>query len=158
MKGRKSLKRTIACFQRSYFKSTQQQATKTELLQEQLIGELPTQGILLPKGSPFSTAILGEPLPLGLKIPHLPDYDSTCHQQDLFLLSEAGYCKIFRTTLSGRALTWFNQLPAGTIEGFQQMAGRFLSHFSINKRNPKTAHDLFNCTHQEGKSLRDYIR
>ncbi|KAL0446565.1 UNVERIFIED_CONTAM: hypothetical protein Slati_1784400 [Sesamum latifolium] len=105
------------------------------------------------KRSPFSMQILAEALPQGIRIPGLTDYDGTGDPEDhldkflakadLLDMSDAGYCKIFRTTLSGRAMAWFNQLAAHTIESFEQLSQRFLHHFSINKRYPKTVSYLF---------------
>ncbi|KAL0313588.1 UNVERIFIED_CONTAM: hypothetical protein Sradi_5758100 [Sesamum radiatum] len=73
-------------------------------------------------------------------------------------MSDAGYCKIFRITLSGKAMAWFNQLPTHIIENFKQLSQRFLHHFSINKRYSKTASYLFTIIQQEQESLRDYVQ
>ncbi|KAL0390737.1 UNVERIFIED_CONTAM: hypothetical protein Scaly_0430800 [Sesamum calycinum] len=106
-----------------------------------------------PRRSPFSTAILAEALPASVKVSNLSEYDGTGDPQehldkfyakiDWYDLSDAAYCKVFRTTLSKRALAWFNQLPAGTISSLEQLIQRFLHHFSMNKRVPKTAAFLF---------------
>ncbi|KAL0284974.1 UNVERIFIED_CONTAM: hypothetical protein Sangu_2798700 [Sesamum angustifolium] len=100
-----------------------------------------------PRRSPFSTAILAEALPAGVKVSNLSEYDGTGDPQehldkfyakiDWYDLSDAAYCKVFRTTLSKRALAWFNQLPAGTISSLEQLTQRFLHHFSMNKRFQK---------------------
>ncbi|KAL0337789.1 UNVERIFIED_CONTAM: hypothetical protein Scaly_2054000 [Sesamum calycinum] len=67
-------------------------------------------------------------------------------------------CKIFRTTLSGKVMAWFNQLLTHTIENFEQLSQYFLHHFSINKRYPKKASFLFTIVQQEQESLRDYVQ
>ncbi|KAL0433426.1 UNVERIFIED_CONTAM: hypothetical protein Slati_2676900 [Sesamum latifolium] len=118
--------------------------------------------------SPFSMQILAEALPQGIRIPTLTDYDGTGDPEDhldkflakanLLDMSDVGYYKIFCTTLSGRAMVWFNQLPAHTIENFEQLSQRFLHHFSINKKYPKTASYLFTVVQQEQESLRDYVQ
>ncbi|KAL0284073.1 UNVERIFIED_CONTAM: hypothetical protein Sangu_2846600 [Sesamum angustifolium] len=77
---------------------------------------------------------------------------------DWYDLSDAAYCKVFRTTLSKRALAWFNQLPAGTISSLEQLTQRFLHHFSMNKRVPKTAAFLFTIRQRENEPLRDYMQ
>ncbi|KAI3450366.1 hypothetical protein Pfo_007031 [Paulownia fortunei] len=92
--------------------------------------------VLPPKRSPFLPTILAESLPLGVKITNLSEYDGTEDPQehldrffakaDLYDLSDAAYCKIFRTTLTKRALSWFNQLPGGTITSFEQLIQCFL--------------------------------
>ncbi|KAL0364157.1 UNVERIFIED_CONTAM: hypothetical protein Sangu_0513300 [Sesamum angustifolium] len=77
---------------------------------------------------------------------------------NLLDISNAAYCKIFRTTLAGKAMTWFNQPPSGTIGSFEQLYQRFLHHFAINKRYPKTALYLFTMIQLEHESLRDYVQ
>ncbi|KAI3465163.1 hypothetical protein Pfo_021826 [Paulownia fortunei] len=123
--------------------------------------------VLPPKRSPFSPAILAESLPLGVKITNLSEYNGTGDPQehldrffakaDLYDLSDATYCKIFRTTLTKRALSWFNQLPGGTITSFEQLTQRFLYQFSINRKYPKTTAYLFSITQKEGEPLCDYV-
>lgn len=103
-----------------------------------------------------------------MKIPNLPEYDGTGDPQDhldkfyakadLYDIDEAAYCKIFRTTLSGRALSWFNKLPSGTIGNLEQLTQRFLHQFSINKKYPKTAAYLFTVIQKEGEGLREYVQ
>ncbi|KAL0347810.1 UNVERIFIED_CONTAM: hypothetical protein Scaly_1797000 [Sesamum calycinum] len=121
-----------------------------------------------PRRSPFSTAILAEALPASVKVSNLSEYDGTGDPQehldkfyakiDWYDLSDAAYCKVFRTTLSKRALAWFNQLPAGTISSLEQLTQRFLHHFSMNKRVPKTAAFLFTIRQRENEPLRDYMQ
>ncbi|KAL0427649.1 UNVERIFIED_CONTAM: hypothetical protein Slati_2939700 [Sesamum latifolium] len=55
-------------------------------------------------------------------------------------------------------MAWFNQLPIRTIESFEQLSQRFLHHFAINKRYPKTASYLFTVIQREHESLRDYVQ
>ncbi|KAL0445728.1 UNVERIFIED_CONTAM: hypothetical protein Slati_1700700 [Sesamum latifolium] len=73
-------------------------------------------------------------------------------------MSDAGYYKIFHTTLSGKTMAWFNQLPTHTIESFEQLSQRFLHHLSINKRFPKITSYLFTIVQQEQENLRDYVQ
>ncbi|KAI3443762.1 hypothetical protein Pfo_000427 [Paulownia fortunei] len=105
--------------------------------------------VLPPKRSPFSPAILAGSLPLGIGF---------FANADLYDLSDAAYCKIFRTTLTKQALSWFNQLPRGTITSFEQLTQYFLHQFSINQKYPKTAAYLFSITQKEGEPLRDYVK
>ncbi|KAL0414324.1 UNVERIFIED_CONTAM: hypothetical protein Sradi_1634100 [Sesamum radiatum] len=121
-----------------------------------------------PRRSPFSFAILAEALPACIKVSNLPEYDGTGDPQEhlnkfyakigWYDLSDAAYCKVFRTTVSKRALAWFNQLPTGTISSLEQLTQRFLHHFSMNKRVPKTAAFLFTIRQKENEPLRDYMQ
>ncbi|KAL0367493.1 UNVERIFIED_CONTAM: Retrovirus-related Pol polyprotein from transposon opus [Sesamum radiatum] len=121
-----------------------------------------------PRRSPFAAHILAEAIQSGIKIPNISEYDGTkdphdhlsrfLAKADLLDLSDTAYCKIFRTTLAGKAMAWFNQLPIGTIDSFEQLSQRFLHHFAINKRYPKTASYLFTVIQQEHESLWDYLQ
>ncbi|KAK4411900.1 hypothetical protein Sango_0263000 [Sesamum angolense] len=103
-----------------------------------------------PRRSPFAPAILAKTLPVGVKVSNLSEYNGTGDPQehfdklyakiDWYDLSDAPYCKVFRTTLSKRALAWFNQLPVATIFNLEQLTQCFLHHFSMNKRVPKRLH------------------
>ncbi|KAL0409521.1 UNVERIFIED_CONTAM: hypothetical protein Sradi_1886500 [Sesamum radiatum] len=55
-------------------------------------------------------------------------------------------------------MAWFNHLPIRTIESFEQLSQRFLHHFAINKRYPKTASYLFTVIQREYESLREYVQ
>ncbi|KAL0319789.1 UNVERIFIED_CONTAM: hypothetical protein Sradi_5240400 [Sesamum radiatum] len=55
-------------------------------------------------------------------------------------------------------MAWFNQLPMGTIDSFEQLSQRFLHHFAINKRYPNTVSYLFIVIQREHESLRDYVQ
>ncbi|KAL0447936.1 UNVERIFIED_CONTAM: hypothetical protein Slati_1921500 [Sesamum latifolium] len=121
-----------------------------------------------PRRSLFATHILAEAIQPGIKIPNLSEYngvgdpqdhlDQILARADLLDISDAAYCKLFRTTLSGKAMTWFNQLPPGTIETFEQLSWRFLHHFAINKRYPKTASYLFTIVQHEHDGLSEYVQ
>ncbi|KAL0418727.1 UNVERIFIED_CONTAM: hypothetical protein Sradi_1286200 [Sesamum radiatum] len=121
-----------------------------------------------PRRIPFSAAILAEALSAGVKVSNLSEYDGTGDPQehldkfytkiDWYDLSDAAYCKVFRTTLSKRALAWFNQLLVGTISSFEQLTQRFLHYFSVNNRVPKTTAFLFTICQRENEPLRDYMQ
>ncbi|KAL0412003.1 UNVERIFIED_CONTAM: hypothetical protein Slati_3790000 [Sesamum latifolium] len=55
-------------------------------------------------------------------------------------------------------MAWFNQLPPGTVETFEQLSQRFLHHFAINKRYPKTASYLYTIVQHEHEGLREYVQ
>ncbi|KAL0456640.1 UNVERIFIED_CONTAM: hypothetical protein Slati_1003200 [Sesamum latifolium] len=109
-----------------------------------------------------------EAVPVGVKVSNLPEYDGKGDPQehldkfyakiDWYDLSDAAYCKVFRTTLSKRALAWFNQLPGGTISSLGQLTQRFLHHFSMNKKVPKTTAYLFTVRQRENEPLRYYVQ
>ncbi|XP_073121482.1 uncharacterized protein [Henckelia pumila] len=124
--------------------------------------------ILTVHRSPFTNVILSESLPKGVKIPNLLEFDGTGDPQDhiekfyakadLYDITDAAYCKIFRTTLSGKALTWFNKMSSESIANLEKLIQRFIQKFSIKKKYPKTAAYLFTILQKEGESLRDYVK
>ncbi|KAL0286607.1 UNVERIFIED_CONTAM: hypothetical protein Sangu_2725800 [Sesamum angustifolium] len=92
--------------------------------------------------NPFSTAILAKHFQRALKYPTSQNMTE----------------QVFRTTLSKRALAWFNQLPAETISSHEQLTQHFLHYFSMNKRFPKTVAFLFTIRQRENEPLRDYMQ
>ena len=47
-------------------------------------------------------------------------------------VSEALTCKLFTTTLTGKALSWFNQLLEGSIESFTTFGRKLLEQYHNN--------------------------
>jgi len=71
--------------------------------------------------------------------------------------SDAVYCKVFMSTLSGTALEWFVSLPTGHITTFQQFAKMFVEQYIVNKAPPLVSYDLFDVRQDQGDSLKDYL-
>ncbi|KAK4389798.1 hypothetical protein Sango_2316800 [Sesamum angolense] len=125
-------------------------------------------GSRTPRRSPFAPHILAEAIHPRIKILNLSEYNGVGDPQDqldLFLarvdlldISDVAYCKLFRMTLSGKIVIWFNQLPPRTIDAFEQLSQCFLHHFVINKRYPKTASYLFVIVQREHEGLREYFQ
>ncbi|XP_012844534.1 PREDICTED: uncharacterized protein LOC105964572 [Erythranthe guttata] len=67
-------------------------------------------------------------------------------------------CKMFRTTLSKRAMNWFNYLPTRSINTFSRLSQRFTNQFSINKQYAKTSAHLFSIVQSDNETLFNYIR
>ncbi|KAL0336597.1 UNVERIFIED_CONTAM: hypothetical protein Sradi_4871600 [Sesamum radiatum] len=121
-----------------------------------------------PTAQPLLRCNLAEAFPAGVKVSNLSEYDGTGDPPehldkfyakiDWYDLSDAAYCKVFRTTLSKRTLAWFNQLPTGTISSLEQLTQRFLHHFSMNKRVPKIVAFLFTIRQRENEPLTDYMQ
>ncbi|XP_012833010.1 PREDICTED: uncharacterized protein LOC105953875 [Erythranthe guttata] len=118
--------------------------------------------------SPFTIDILNEVLPQGVKISGLPQFEGTTDPQehiekfsamaDLYGPTDAVMCKMFRTTLSKRAMNWFNSLPIGSIDTFARLSTRFTNQFAINKQYAKTPAHLFSVVQRDNETLRNYIK
>ncbi|XP_012852376.1 PREDICTED: uncharacterized protein LOC105971987 [Erythranthe guttata] len=118
--------------------------------------------------SPFTIDILNEVLPQGVKISGLPQFEGTTdpHEHiekfsamaDLYGPTDAAMCKMFRTTLSKRAMNWFNSLPIGSVDTFARLSTRFTNQFAINKQYAKTPAHLFSVVQRDNETLRNYIK
>ncbi|XP_073133428.1 uncharacterized protein [Henckelia pumila] len=77
---------------------------------------------------------------------------------DLYDISDVAYCKIFRTTLSGQALTRLKKLPPGKIGSLEELTRRFFHKFFINRKYSKIAAYLFSIVQGGGETLREFIQ
>ncbi|KAL0421321.1 UNVERIFIED_CONTAM: hypothetical protein Slati_3155000 [Sesamum latifolium] len=108
-----------------------------------------------PRRSSFATHILAEAIQPEIKIPNISEYDETKDPQDhldqflaksdLLDISDGAYCKIFGTTLTGKAMTWFNQLPSGMIDNFVQLSQRFFAPLRHQQKVPQNGLILIHC-------------
>ncbi|XP_068486764.1 uncharacterized protein [Phaseolus vulgaris] len=71
--------------------------------------------------------------------------------------SDAAYCKVFMSTLSGTTLDWFVSLPTGHITIFQQFSKMFVEQYIVNKAPPLVSYDLFDVRQYQGESLKDFL-
>ncbi|XP_068498445.1 uncharacterized protein [Phaseolus vulgaris] len=71
--------------------------------------------------------------------------------------SDAVYCKVFMSTLSGTALKWFVSLPTGHITTFQQFSKMFVEQYIVNKAPPLVSYDLFDVRQYQRESLKDFL-
>lgn len=71
------------------------------------------------------------------KFYNMPEFDGTgihVHKHiakfrakaELYQVNDAIYCKIFQTTFSKKALTWFDQLPVGSIDSLETLKKKIL--------------------------------
>ncbi|KAJ9176946.1 hypothetical protein P3X46_012205 [Hevea brasiliensis] len=66
-------------------------------------------------------------------------------------------CRVFPTTLMVLTQKWYQRLPMGSIESFDQLASSFKEKF-INCIPPrKLSYDLRKVKQMEGESFHDYI-
>ncbi|KAK6139636.1 hypothetical protein DH2020_026620 [Rehmannia glutinosa] len=72
-------------------------------------------------------------------------------------MMDAAYCKIFRTTLTKQALSWFNNSWLGLLMDGPP-TGSFMHQFSINRKCPKTIAYLFQIKQKEEEPLRSYMK
>ncbi|XP_015955427.1 uncharacterized protein LOC107479844 [Arachis duranensis] len=71
--------------------------------------------------------------------------------------SEAIRCKAFPTTLTKRAIKWFDSLPLRSITSFDDLAKKFLARFFIQKDKAKHTPSLLRIKQGDRKSLHSYM-
>ncbi|XP_016165057.1 uncharacterized protein LOC107607642 [Arachis ipaensis] len=85
---------------------------------------------------------------------HLSNFKSRMYLADAF---DATRCKAFPTTLTKAAMKWFDNLSPRSVTGFDDLARKFLTRFSIQKDKTKHATSLLGVKQEVVKILRDYI-
>ena len=70
---------------------------------------------------------------------------------------DTDFCQIFVETLEGPALNWFIGLKENSVNCFHDLSTAFLKNYIMFTRQKATASDLWNLTHANGQSLRDFM-
>jgi len=52
------------------------------------------------------------------------------HQMMFHAVSDPIWCRVFSTSLTGEALEWFFELPAGSNDSFATLKARFITQFA----------------------------
>ncbi|XP_057252269.1 uncharacterized protein LOC130592118 [Beta vulgaris subsp. vulgaris] len=88
-----------------------------------------------------------------------PDDHVAAYEGHMFLYTDvdAIWCKVFPSTLTGIAQTWFKSLKPGSISSFSQLSSTFSTHFVSNRRRERTTGELLSVKQGANESLRDYI-
>ncbi|XP_043809109.1 uncharacterized protein LOC122722469 [Manihot esculenta] len=76
---------------------------------------------------------------------------------ELQTLSDALMCKAFPMTLSGPVRAWFNNLEAGSISSFGDLATRFISRFIAGVPADRKTSYLETIKQRRDESLREYV-
>ncbi|XP_010682229.1 uncharacterized protein LOC104897103 [Beta vulgaris subsp. vulgaris] len=121
--------------------------------------------LIKPKLSPFTMDILNH-LMTRIKMPtskydgnsnpddHVADYEG---HMFLYTQVDAIWCKVFPSTLTRIAQTWFESLKPGSISSFSQLSSTFSTHFVSNRRHERTTGELLSIKQGANEGLRDYI-
>nr|XP_016514154.1 PREDICTED: uncharacterized protein LOC107830967 [Nicotiana tabacum] len=65
--------------------------------------------------------------------------------------------KKFSETLTGGELTWYSQLPAHSIETFEEMADKFVMAHAGAKKAEERVNDIFDIKQYPREGLRDFL-
>ncbi|KAL0391483.1 UNVERIFIED_CONTAM: hypothetical protein Slati_4533400 [Sesamum latifolium] len=111
---------------------------------------------------------MADELPANCHTPVITEYDSTTdllehlsHFENASLLhryTDGIKCHIFVTAFARTAQQWFNQLPVGAIESFQEFRSLFLYQFASNRKFRKTELSLFAIRQKDNEPLKEYLQ
>ncbi|XP_021728770.1 uncharacterized protein LOC110695853 [Chenopodium quinoa] len=76
----------------------------------------------------------------------------------LYTNSDAVWCKVFSTTLTGAVDDWFNNLESGTVDSFERLTKMFVGQYISNSVWQRTSWELMAIGQKAEESLKDYIR
>ena len=63
--------------------------------------------------------------------------DSFVHQMEIQNATQSAMCRMFPSTLTDCAKTWFRKLPSGSVDSFTKLTTDFYAHFQGIKPRPK---------------------
>ncbi|GAU40245.1 hypothetical protein TSUD_219550 [Trifolium subterraneum] len=117
---------------------------------------------------PLSRRIMDILLPRGLeKPPSLDKYHGTTDPDEHIQSVETALdyrnlrgsikCKLFPLSLIQGALTWWRNLPPGSIDSWEELCCMFTAHFTTSRRHPKTVANLKAIIQGPEESLRTNI-
>ncbi|XP_024199792.1 uncharacterized protein LOC112202992 [Rosa chinensis] len=98
-----------------------------------------------------------------LKIDYMGSGDPYQHLQAFCSQTSAkGYmdevcCNMFQETLSGEALSWFYELPAGSVGNFKELADKFLARFILRTDGIHTPKGLLKVQQGENETLKSFV-
>ncbi len=61
------------------------------------------------------------------------------------------------TKVTGAARVWFDSLPPGQIDSYEELADKFALHFSQQRRHRRDKAHIILCRHRDNESIEDYI-
>ncbi|XP_019235150.1 PREDICTED: uncharacterized protein LOC109215529 [Nicotiana attenuata] len=146
---------------------------------QERVDKIPDAPKLLPKRDagrfveqPYSDEAAPHAIPKTFKMPpYLKIYDGTIDPEDHiihYVTAVKGndlakeqvpsiLLKKFGETLTGGALTWYSQLPARSVQTFEEMADKFVTAHAGAKKAEARVNDIFAIRHSPGEGLRDFL-
>ena len=67
------------------------------------------------------------------------------------------WCHMFPQTLSGAARVWFDNLPTGKIDSYEELIEKVFLHFSQQRRHKRDKMQIHMCKRRDNESLEDFI-
>ncbi|VFQ71417.1 unnamed protein product [Cuscuta campestris] len=142
-------------------------ARKIADLKRRVENRAPYSQPILRTVTPFTPRVMSVPLPSNFRPWQIKAYNGTTDPQDhlskFYASMEAAAapdevkCRCFLATLEGSACDWFNRLPKGTIDDWDTLAEKFLTHFAANRRQRLPYSHMLNICIRKGEKVRDFI-
>ncbi|KAL0454885.1 UNVERIFIED_CONTAM: hypothetical protein Slati_0827700 [Sesamum latifolium] len=120
------------------------------------------------QGVPFTDTVMADELPLNCRTPAIAEYDGTTDPMEhlsrfenaalLHRYTDGIKCRVFVTIFARAAQQWFNQLPMGVIENFQEFRSLFLHQFASSRKLQKTELSLFAVRQKDDEPLKEYLQ
>ncbi|XP_061993995.1 uncharacterized protein LOC133711944 [Rosa rugosa] len=66
-------------------------------------------------------------------------------------------CNMFQETLSGEALSWFYELPAGSVGSFKELKDKFVARFILGTDGFHTPTRLLKIQQEESETLKSFV-
>ncbi|GJX14000.1 reverse transcriptase domain-containing protein [Tanacetum coccineum] len=99
---------------------------------------------------------------------HIKTYDGSEDQEDHLNIFQAAaktkqwamrtWCHMFNSTLTGNARVWFYDLPAESIDSYDDLKKAFLENFLQQKKYIKDPIELHNIKQRDRESIEDFVR
>ncbi|XP_019176264.1 PREDICTED: uncharacterized protein LOC109171648 [Ipomoea nil] len=117
--------------------------------------------------NPFTADVMSLPYPHDLRIPGNKGYDGKTDPEAhinsyygnmlMMGVTDVVMCRVFYSTLTGRAADWFQTLEPGSIACFAKLAKKFVHKFATSKEVRKHFTYLEKAKQLEGESLTDFL-
>nr|KYP43451.1 hypothetical protein KK1_035097 [Cajanus cajan]KYP49901.1 hypothetical protein KK1_028292 [Cajanus cajan] len=78
-------------------------------------------------------------------------------QVTLSTQDDSALCRIFPTSLKGRALSWFTRLPSFSIDSFNELSSQFTLQFATRKSYKTISLALAGVRQEKKESLRSFM-
>ncbi|XP_029129266.1 uncharacterized protein LOC114916522 [Cajanus cajan] len=78
-------------------------------------------------------------------------------QATLSTQDDSALCRIFPTSLKGRALSWFTRFPSASIDSFAELSSQFTLQFATSKPYKTTSLALAGVHQEKKESLRNFM-
>ncbi|GKA83267.1 reverse transcriptase domain-containing protein [Tanacetum coccineum] len=99
---------------------------------------------------------------------HIKTYDGSEDPEDHLKIFQAAakterwamptWCHMFNSTLTGNARVWFDDLPAESIDSYDDLKKAFLENYLQQKKYIKDPIELHNIKQRDGESTEDFVR